>query len=80
LLAIFAEASVLNDTVDQSEEGEVATHSHVLSGMDTCAELANQNVSRPDLLAAENLHTASLSGAVASVTSASLPFLVCHDY
>jgi hypothetical protein len=79
LLAVFAEAPILNDAVDQSEEREVATHSHVLAGMDTRAELADQNISGLDLLAAENLHPASLSGTVASVSSAPLPFLVCHD-
>jgi hypothetical protein len=68
----------VDNAVDQSEESEVAAHADVSAGMDTRAELANNNVSCTHGLAAEHFHAAPLPFAITSVTGASSSFLMCH--
>src|SRR6185436_10213680 len=76
--AILAEPLVLHDSVDGGEDGEVAAEADVLARMDLGADLAHENVAGPARFAAEHLHAAALTRAVAAVAAATLTFFVGH--
>src|SRR5258706_9291943 len=74
----FVMPPILHNAVDQRKERIVAAHADILTRMDLGAELTNQNIARAHSLAAENLHTASLTIAIASVAGTAACFLMCH--
>ena len=65
-----------NLTVGQREECVVSTHTYVLTWVETCAALAEDDVACDDGLTAEFLNTEALRVAVASVLGSSLSFFV----
>ena len=80
LTAILAQALEFDGTVNQSEQGVVAADTHIDTGMDVGASLANQNVAGQNeltigALAAQSLGlgiTAVLGGTAALVVSEEL--------
>jgi hypothetical protein len=69
----------LDISVDQGEEGKIASLSDALAGMEHVAHLADEDISGTHGFAAEPLYPAALSVAVASVSAGPLSFLVCHS-
>src|SRR5690349_16832028 len=67
-----------NDAVGHGEQGMVAADADVLAGAHLGATLANQDVAREDLLAAEALHAQALAVGIAAVTRGAACFFVCH--
>src|SRR5689334_915490 len=67
-----------DDAVGGGEQRVVAADAHVLAGVHLGAALADQDVARQDLLAAEALHTETLAVGIAAVARGTACFLVCH--
>lgn len=67
-----------NHAIGQGEERVVASHTYVLTGMETGAALAYDDVAGDDALAAELLDSEALRSAVASVFTGSLSFFMGH--
>src|ERR1700761_8842138 len=67
-----------HDTVGGGEEGVVAADADVLARIHLGAALADQDVARDDLLAAEALHAEAPSVGIAAVTRRAACFLMCH--
>jgi hypothetical protein len=65
--------------IDQCVEGEVAPLSNPSARVEPVADLADENVSGPHLLAAESFHAAALRIGVASVSAGALSLFVCHE-
>ena len=68
----------LDDTVELGEQRVVLAAPHVLAGLEPRSALANEDGATGDALARERFHAQALGVAVATVTGASLTFLVCH--
>ena len=75
----LVEPLVRDDPVDFREDRVILSEADVLPGMDFRSELADDDGSRGNGLAAEDLDAPPLTVAVPSVPGASLSFLVCHD-
>src|SRR5262245_10271503 len=76
--AVLAPALVLDDAVDQREQGPVAADADVGTRMDARADLTDQDVARLGVLPAVHLDAATLPLAVAPVAAAALSLLVRH--
>ena len=70
----------MNVAVDQGVEGVVVALSDALARMELRADLADEDIARPNLLAAEPLYTAALGIRVASVSAGALSFFMCHVF
>jgi hypothetical protein len=79
-LSLFVLALVTHDAVGQREQRVVTAHADVLSRVNACAELADDNVACAHGLAAENFHSPPLSLAVAPVARAAAGLFVCHRF
>ena len=66
-------------TVNQREDGVVATHAHALAGVELGATLTYDDVAGDDGLTTELLHAEALAAGIATVTNGTLTFLMCHD-
>jgi hypothetical protein len=77
-LSLFVFPLVANHAVDQREKRKVPPHANVFARVYARANLAHQNVSRSHAFSTENLHTPSLSLAVAPVARAAARLFVCH--
>jgi hypothetical protein len=64
---------------DQSKNRVIVTHANISAWQKLRANLSNQNVSRANSFATKLLYAQSLRVAVATVTSGTLTFFVCHD-
>jgi len=73
-----AAAVELHLPIDQGVERVVGALANPSTGVELCAHLADEDVARSNLLAAEPLHAAVLGIAVASVSARALAFFVCH--
>jgi len=60
----------------EREEREVPAEADVLSRMDLSADLPNEDCSGVDILAAEDLHSASLTIGVATIPRTALSFFM----
>src|SRR5271170_838695 len=69
----------LDDTVSFGEQGVISADADVDAGAINCAALANQDVARKHILAAEFLDAETLGMRVAAVTSTAACFFVCHE-
>ena len=69
----------LDVTVHQRVQREIGPLTDTSSGVELCAHLADEDVARTYLFAAESLHAATLGIAVAPVSGGTLTFFVCHD-
>src|SRR6185437_5425359 len=67
-----------DDAIAGGEEGVVATDSDVLAGVHLGAALADQDVARQDLLAAEALDAEAPAVRIAAVTRRTACFFMCH--
>ena len=67
-----------DDAVGGGEQGVVAADADILAGVHLGAALADQDVARQDLLAAEALHAQPLAAGIAAVARGAACFLVCH--
>src|SRR5258708_20893497 len=67
-----------DDAVDGGEEGVVAADADILAGIHLGAALADQDVARQDLLAAETLDAQPLARGIAAVARGAACFFVCH--
>src|SRR6185312_15304805 len=67
-----------DDAVGSGEQGVVAADANVLAGVHLGAALADQDVARQNLLAAEALHAEALAVGIAAVARGAACFLVCH--
>jgi hypothetical protein len=65
--SLFVFSFVTDSAIDQCEKRKIAAHSDVPSRVNACAELTYQNISGAHGFAAENLYTAPLPLAIASV-------------
>jgi hypothetical protein len=79
LLSFFPPGLILNNSTDPGEQSEVTAHSYVLSGVDACPLLTNQDIPGLHRLSAVNLHAQALARAVSAVPRTSPRFFVCHD-
>ena len=66
-------------TFAQSEQGVVLAATHVLTGMEVSATLANDDVAGDDVLATKALHAKSLGMRVAAVTGGAKTFFMSHE-
>jgi hypothetical protein len=66
-LSLFVFSFVTDSAIDQCEKRKIAAHSNVLSRVNARAELTYQNISGAHGFATENLYTAPLPLAVASI-------------
>src|SRR5476649_796675 len=67
-----------DEAVGGGEEGVVATDTDILARIHLGAALADQDVARHDLLAAEALHAEAASVGIAAVARRAACFFVCH--
>jgi hypothetical protein len=74
-----AAAIEVDVSVDQRIERIVAALTNPLAGVETVADLADEDVSGAHFLAAESLHAATLRVGVTSVSAGALSFFVCHE-
>ena len=65
--AIFAELLIGDDTVNHGIEGIITTQTDIGAGMNSGAELPDENIAGPDHLAAESFHPAPLGITVSAV-------------
>ena len=65
--------------VGKGEEGVVAAHADVVTGVEFGAALADEDGASENELAAEALHAKTLAMTVAAVACRSLSFFMCHD-
>ena len=66
-------------TINKGEDGVVAAHADVLTGVELGATLANNDVAGDNSLATELLHAEALAAGIATVTNGTLTFLMCHN-
>ncbi len=64
--------------VFECEEGVIASDADVVSGVETCSTLAEDDVSGNDGLTAKFFNAKTFGDAIASVLGATLTFFVCH--
>ena len=69
----------LDVTVHQRVQREIGPLTDTSSRVELRAHLADEDVARTYLFAAEPLHPAALGIAVAPVSAGTLTFFVCHD-
>src|SRR5471030_871755 len=67
-----------DEAVGGGEEGVVATDTDILARVHLGTALADQDVARHDLLAAEALHAEAASVGIAAVTRRAACFFMCH--
>ena len=72
---ILAEILESHLAVNQSEQGIVATQSHIVTGMESGAQLAHQYIARSDFLAGVTLYAASFSRGVPTILELPPAFL-----
>jgi hypothetical protein len=77
-LSFFVETVVPHDSVDLGEQRKVPTHTNVLSRVNACAKLSDNNIAGPHCFAAKHFNSPSLPLAVASVAGTSSGFLMGH--
>src|SRR6185437_2970703 len=68
----------LNVAVDQGEQRVVVALAHAFARKETIADLADQNVSGPNLLTAEPLYPSTLTVRVAAVAAGALSLFMRH--
>ena len=65
-------------SINEGKDGVIASKTDIPAGMEFCAALAKDDVSRDDGLAAKLLYAEAFAYAVASILDATLTFLVSH--
>ena len=65
-------------TINEGKNGVIASKADIAAGMEFCAALAKDDVSRDDGLPAKLLYAEAFADAVASILDASLTFFVSH--
>ena len=68
-----------DEPVDQREQRKVIPLADVTTGMKAIADLADEDISGPDRLAAELLHASALGIRISAVATGSLTLFMCHD-
>ncbi len=76
--SLLVEPVIKNYPINFGEKGVVPAHTDVSSRVDASTDLANDDVSGPDRLAAKNLHSAPLPLAVSTVARAAAGFFMSH--
>jgi hypothetical protein len=73
-----AAAVEMHVAVDQGVQREIASLTHPLTGVESSAHLADENVPGSHGFSAESLHAATLGVRVTSVSAGTLSLLMCH--
>jgi hypothetical protein len=74
-----AAAVEMDVSVSQRVERKIASLAHPFAGVETVADLSNEDVSGPHLLAAESLYSQTLRVGITTVSAGALSFFVCHN-
>src|SRR4051794_13216482 len=65
--------------VDEREQCVVLALTDAFAGMELRTQLANEDITGDDLLAAKTLHATPLAIRITTVAAGALTFFVCHD-
>jgi hypothetical protein len=76
--AASAGGAEFDDTLSQCKQGVILAATDVLTGVEVCSTLANNDLACIDFLATKALHAQALGITVATVTGAGRTFFMCH--
>jgi hypothetical protein len=65
-------------SIDERKQRPIAARAYILTGNKSRATLPHQNAACCNVLASKALHAEAFANTVASVSNASLTFLMCH--
>ena len=70
----------LHKAIDQGKKCEIVTLTDAFAGVKFIANLADQNITSSDRFATKSLYSTSLGVRVATVSTGTLTFFMCHLY